>query len=161
MGKYTEVLKALEVLPVDKSRQVYIDQFKDQIKSEFKSTVDLARYYRDLRQDIEDLEEAVKELNVELEATQQLVHERYEAEELTSLKLSDGGSVSVQEEPYAQVVDPALFRTYCLTDPDLRQQVSLPWQTTNAMVKQSLLEGQDYPPGVKAYIKPKLVWRRK
>ena len=54
---------------------------------------------------------------------------------------------------FLQVVDREAFRLWCDADPDLRRKMTLPWQTTNSLTKQLLLDGQPEPPGVTIWAK--------
>lgn len=53
-----------------------------------------------------------------------------------------------------------LFRRFCLADPDLSQSMSLAWQTQNALVKECLTKGEEPPPGIKLFVKSKIVMRK-
>lgn len=53
-----------------------------------------------------------------------------------------------------------IFRRYCMADPDLKQSLSLAWQTQNSLVKQFLLNGEEPPPGIKIFCKSKIVMRK-
>jgi hypothetical protein len=41
-------------------------------------------------------------------------------------------------------------------DADLRQSLSLPWQTLAGLVRKMLLDGKELPPGVEAFIKDRI-----
>lgn len=121
----------------------------------------LARIYRAVRRlkdtQYEKLESSLNLLHI---ATEQLVVDQFEVEGTTSMKLAEGGTVRVQEEPHAQVKDRATYHQWCLNE-GLGSQMSLPWQTTNAILKERLLSGLDTMPGVEAYSKAKAVYSKK
>lgn len=124
-----------------------------------RSTVDrhwaseFARAYADAR----DLRDKIKEwessANLLVEVFQMIMVDQMEQEGITSMKLASGRPITTFEEPYAQVQDREAFRAYCEADPDLRRKMSLPWQTTNSLVKELLLAGEPEPPGVTCFAK--------
>lgn len=115
-----------------------------------------AASFRDARQVKEALEEHVKTANLLLEAYNQLLVDQFEVEGSTSLKLEDGASVRMQYEPYATVKDPAAFLIWCREN-GYANKLTLPWATTNALVKERLEEGEAEPDGISVYTKTKLV----
>lgn len=121
----------------------------------------LARMYKAIRQvkeaHTEDVEARVNLLQMALE---QMVVDQYEVEGTQSIKLDEGGTVRVQYEPHAQVKDREAFRQWCVQE-GLETQMSLPWQTTNALLKQRLLDGLDVMPGTEAYSKAKTIYAKK
>lgn len=121
----------------------------------------LARIYRAVRRlkdvQYDKLESSLNLLHI---ATDQLVVDQFEVEGTQSLKLLEGGTVRVQEEPHAQVKDRQTYHAWCLAE-GLGSQMSLPWQTTNAILKERLLSGLDSMPGVEAFSKAKAVYSKK
>jgi hypothetical protein len=105
-------------------------------------------------------EEVEARINLLLMAMEQLVVDQYEVEGTTSIQLDGGGTVRVQYEPHAVVKDREPYRKWCVNE-GLETQMSLAWQTTNALLKQRLLEGLDPMPGVEAYSKAKVVVAKK
>lgn len=118
-----------------------------------------AKRYAEIRREKNALEDQVSELNLQLTAVEQLMVDQYEVEGTTSLKLDTGESVAVQIEPYASVQDKDKFRQWCIAE-GLENLMSIPWSTTNSLVKQRLLDGQPEPPGVTAYARSKIVLRK-
>jgi hypothetical protein len=98
-------------------------------------------------------------VNLLLEAYQQLLTEEYEIEGVDSLAIDGFGTVRTQPEPYAQVEDRDKFRQWCI-EAGLERSLALPWQTTNALTKQRLMEGLPEPDGVKATVKTKIVFTK-
>jgi len=188
MGKYEEVLKDLLRLPTeDKNRQYQLDQIKKllarqaeeeaegevdnktidlqetpgfEIRLNGKEPQDLARLYRDLRAYKTAFEERESKLNLVIEAVAQMIEMVYESQGISSLKLTDGGSVSSQPEPCGVVKDKEAFRKWCLEN-GYEHSMTLPYQTMNSLVKEMLLEGQELPAGIEAFFRPKLVLRSK
>jgi len=115
---------------------------------------EFARAYADCRGVTARLGEWGSSLNLLLEAFQQLMVDQMEVEGVASMKIA-GHSVSTYLEPYAQVTDKEAFRVWCVAE-GLERQMSLPWQTTNALTKARLLEGEPEPDGVTCYAKTKV-----
>lgn len=109
----------------------------------------------------EELEGLVKSRNLELVAVEQMLVDAYEAEDLSSLKLADGASVSTQVEPYVVVEDKAKLREWLLANghAELLETLVPTWQTLNSILKERLTEGQEPPPGTSAFLKHKIVLR--
>jgi hypothetical protein len=119
----------------------------------------LARIFRDLRVIKKMFDEQEKVLNILLDAYGQLLVDQYEVEGTSSLKLDDGASVRVQYEPHATVVDREANRKWAIAN-GLENLLSLPWQTVNALTKESLLKGEPEPDGVSATSYPKVVYTK-
>jgi hypothetical protein len=115
------------------------------------------RVYRDLRIIKEQLEAHVSNIDLLIAAYSQLMAEQYEVEGVSSMRLDDDGStVRVQYEPHASVNDRDAFRDWCIEE-GLIRQLALPWPTTNKIVKDRLLAGEQEPPGVEAKSRVKFV----
>jgi hypothetical protein len=170
-GKYAHITPTLPRLPafdeedpkyqdkVDaKKRQLLAGDPENGIAPIRRHASALAEHYADVREYRDLLKQKLKEVNIEVDATVQLLTEQYEAEGITALTLSDGAVIRLQAEPYAQIKDPAKVREWALNDPDLRNKVTLHWQTLNGVVKELLLQGENPPEGVEAYTKVKAVY---
>lgn len=156
MGKYSGKLDGLPGVPVDNNYQFQVDQLKKPWIG--KPVQDIAWWYRQLRAQKMAMEQAEKDINAQLEAARQLLVVGYEDSGITSLKLKDGASIAVESEPYAQVEDKEAYRRWCVEN-GYEAEMSLAWQTTNAIVKETLLAGRPFPPGVKCYVREKMVLR--
>ncbi len=117
-----------------------------------------AKGYRELRRFNDIIQEAESTVNLLLRAYEALIVDQYENEGVTSIKLEDASSVSVQFEPYAQVTNRDEFWQWCKNE-GLERSMSLAWMTTNSLTKERLLKGQTPPDGITAHAKPKLVLR--
>lgn len=107
------------------------------------------------------LEGHVSNVNLLIEAHAQIMADQFEVEGTKSLTLDDdiGGTIRVQYEPQAKVVDRDAFRQWCI-DEGLERQLMLPWMTTNMLTKQRLLGGEAEPPGVTAEARAKFVYTK-
>lgn len=150
MGKYDRVIRDLPLMPVERSeRQERIDALKIEL---FKhpdvagvpgmmfTPAELADAYIKLRRRKDELEEQLSALQLRIDAAEQLIPELWEAEDIQSLKLADGASVAVQPTPYAGVEDKESFRQWCL-EQGLEREMHLAWASTNALMKERLLNG--------------------
>lgn len=157
MGKFDAVVEKLP--PVPREHNEYQDRV-DAVKAELQGRKpnELAALVVTVRNEIDDLELSKKALNLRLEALTQLTLDLFDAEGLASIKLEDGSSVSRQLEPYAGVEDKEAFRLWCLSQ-GLERSMHLWPATVQSMVKERLLNGEADPPGVKVFVKPKLVVR--
>lgn len=157
-GKYAGVIGTLpRTFTTDPKHQELVEAEKAQLGTAH-SPAELAEYYRQLRAEKKELDEQASALQVRLDAVAQVLADVYEHQGISSLRLTDGGSVSVQEEPYARVTDKEAFRAWCVAN-GLEHSLVLPWQTTNGLVKERLLEGAPEPDGVEVFAIKKLVMR--
>lgn len=157
MGKYTNVITKLpRLVEPDNAKRDAIDALKQAILSNGPlPTIAIAGQYAELRKQIWDLEDQAKKLKVELEAWSQILISQLEAEGGTLIRLSGGTSVSLNPQPFARVTDPVRFRQWCI-DNGHGDELSLPWQTTNGITKERLLEGLPEPDGVEIFADYKL-----
>jgi hypothetical protein len=163
MGKYSGVIDRLpRQLGTDPSYQEKVNAVKEAMRSEpgFKLHAShLAKSYAKIRLEKEDIEEDLSEVNLRLTAVSQLLTDQYEVESTSTVKLEDGTSVGVQLEPNAQVQDRDALRKWAI-ESGLERSLQLPWQTTNALTKERLLQGLPEPDGVLAHVRAKIVFKR-
>jgi hypothetical protein len=170
MGKYDKVLAGLTKAPgEDPDYQDKVNAVKREILKTSRVEVDgvlmpvsvgsLGNKWAELRALKDALKEKIEEINLELEAYGQMLDETMEVTGLKSIQLETGQKVFAQPEPYAVVEDKETYRQWCIEN-GFASQMHLNWNTTNAMVKETLVSGYDAPPGVKAYVKTKLVLRK-
>lgn len=175
LGKWDAVLKKLRRAPRDTDRDESIKEEVQRLTDGGLAEVgsvphmafslpleaavsDSAQAYVRLRAHKDRLEEALSKTSFLLDAIGRMVETGYEAQGITSVKLESGRSVSSQPEPVGVIENPIMFRDWCVKN-GYKDQLTLPWSTMNAIVKERLEEGQEEPPGVKAYFRPKLVLR--
>jgi len=162
VGKYDRVLKELPRLPVERTDyQARVDLAKDAVREALgrpATTSELADTFVKLRREKDDLNEQMSALNLKIEAIEQLTVAAFEAEDVQSLKMADGASVSVQIAPYAGVKDKETFRLWCL-EQGFAHEMHLHPSTTQGLVKERLLSGEANPPGVEVFAKSTLVVR--
>lgn len=156
MGKYTELAKTLPKLEEAPDRQQQINEVKKELPSG--SSPRLAELYLKLRNEKSEAEERMSEINLSIDAVKQLIEESYEADEITSLRLKSGKTVSTQVEPVASVADREAYRLWCL-EQGMEREMHLHAQTTKSLMRSMLLEKGETPPGVKAFMITRLVLR--
>jgi len=161
-GKYASIVDRLPKLAdEDVVYQDKVNILKQQIVADGPmSATSITAMYVAIRDEKERVEDELSEINLRLKAYEQLLVDQFEQEGAYSIKLETGVSVSVQVEPYAQVKDREVFRIWCIQN-GLERSLALPWQTTNSLTKERLLEGEPEPAGVQAVARNKIVLRRK
>ncbi len=114
-----------------------------------------ARVYAEIR----DLQDRLKawgsNLEVLLDAYQELYVNQAEVEGVSSMRIASGESVSFYYEPYPQVIDAEAFRLWCLANGFERKMVLHP-SIVSSHTKERLLAGEPEPDGVKIFAKPML-----
>lgn len=155
-GKYAHIIDSLpRMLGTEPDYQQKVQAVKDAmlLDPDYQQHASwLAREYAGLRDEKARAEEAVKEVNLRLEAVSQMLFDQYEVEHVTTLTV-DGRPVSVRLVPYASVEDKEAFRLWCTQDADLSRKMTLPWTTTNKLASDMLLAGEELPPGVTIFAK--------
>lgn len=161
MGKYSGVMDGLpKAGPSDPSFQEKVDRVKGDLGAVYTTPAQLAAAYKTTRLQKEEVEQKSAELHLTLTAIEQLLWDRFEAEDIQSLKLEDGSSVSVQVEPVGKVTNADVFREWAIAN-GYERSMSLPYQTMNALTKARLLDGDAPPDGVEVNVRTKTVFRRK
>ena len=117
---------------------------------------------------VEGLDALQKEAQKKVTALEQLLQESNDMDEPgwgeygaspSTIKLRDGGSLSVQWEPTGKVVDKEKFRLWCIAN-GLEKSLQLWPSTMNSMVKEKLEAGEPTPDGVEAHSRYKIVYRK-
>ncbi len=163
MGKYDQVLaeKDLKSVLSVTPRNERVQLLMDEIKKATPDLSDLAYEYAMSRKQKDELDGQLSVIQERLDALKYLLIPTFEEKELSSVKLAaTGQTVSIQREPYARVTDKEAYRKWCIKN-DMENEMSLPWQTTNALTKEALLQGLAEPDGVEAFVLEKLVLRKK
>jgi hypothetical protein len=169
-SKYAGIIDDLPALPTeDPSYQEKVNEVKASIRAEHVHVPEsLAKEYQIVRTAKEDLAEELALIQLRLTAVEQLLIEAYENDEPgfglygagpNTVKMANGASVAIQLEPCGKVEDRDRFRLWCVAN-GLENSLQLHAGTMNSITKERLLEGKDAPDGVKAYVRPKIVWRK-
>lgn len=187
-GKYDAIVGSLAPVPVDDNRfQEKVNKYKDVIKEKAVHTAEsLALEYRELRQGTgnpidedfantliellgdDGLDDLVKQVNVRKAAYEQLLAESHDNDEPgwgmygagdNTVRLPDGGSVSIQREPTGKVKDKEAFRRWCIEN-GLETSLQLWPSTANSIVKQRCVDGMPPPDGIEVFALTKTVLRK-
>jgi len=164
-GKYAHVLDQLQPAPpADSARQQEIDAAKAAFEG--LAAPDLAKQYALLRtqHEIKKLEASV--IYLKIEAVEQLLQRSQEHGEPgwgqygvkdNALRLPDGSTVRVDQEPQARVMDKEAFRLWCIAN-GYERQLQLWPSTMNSVTKERLLAGDAQPDGVEVNVYKKVVY---
>ncbi len=116
----------------------------------------------DERKTKDEIDDALKAVNLRLEALGQLLLEQFEAQDLTSVKTAAGQTLFTNVEPYVGVFDRDAFESYVVEHQELDYLWSVHSQTLGSLVKSLLEEGRDdeVPPGLKIFLKSSVRLRK-
>lgn len=150
MGKYDGVIKKLprqatgfgeepKVREKVDARKRELVESETQLVGAVKPTAIAAKYVaaRAQKDLIAEQESAV---NVEIKALEELLHTTFEAEGLSELKLADGSSVSVGNEPSTSIIDKDALIAWAKAN-GYERMLTLYSATVGAVAKEILLEG--------------------
>lgn len=156
MGKWTELADRTKAdgtpvypaLPGDPTRQDALNAALDALKS--KSVAELSELYNAADDRKKQIEKDEKTVNFDLEVLTRALNDKLKEDDIESV-VTNGYRYTPKPEPYAQVTDKATFLEWAHAE--MRDNLNLPWQTLNAVVKAALESGAELPPGVDVYIK--------
>ena len=106
----------------------------------------LAALYFDAREKKEAAEAQVKDVNLTIAAIEQELWEAFEREDLSSLKLGNGKTVSVFDQVSVKVEDKAAFTAW-VREQGMDGLLTIHANTASALVKERVTAGEDVPPG--------------
>lgn len=157
-GKYDHVLDELpKSYGEEPSRQAKINEVKTRIKEDAENNPieaeltgpNLVRMYSATRDKHDQQAAILYDIALERDALEQLMAERFAKDEMSRVVLDSGEAVSVGYEPRAKVINAEEFRLWCVAN-GYENKLQLMWATTNSIVKERLLAGEDDPDGVVA-----------
>jgi len=157
MGKYAHLKDVLDPLPQDQTWQQRINTVKPRFNG--KGLGLLGEAYNKARERKEKLEDDLGDVNTELEALSQMILSKMEEDNLSLVRLDDGSTLYINDKPYCRVDNQVKFLTWIRTSKK-EDLLSVHYQRMNSLVSEMLLEGQEPPPGIKAFIKTSLGRRR-
>lgn len=150
MGKYTHLRGQLPAFELEPVFQQKVTDAKTAYQA--LSVADLAREFGMQRKEKDAHEEAIKVINVELEALSQLIVEDLEAGDLQKVQIASGATVYTQVEPYSSVENKEALFAY-IKKAKMQALLTLPWQTLNALNKERLIGGKPVLPGSRCFLK--------
>lgn len=165
-GKYAHVI---DKLPKTFNLEVGYQERVDIMIDHFRKTTaeagvaldasTLAALYEEVRLEKNQIDDELSEANLKLEAVEQMVVKEFDACNITTVKTKTGSSIRAEVHPHAVVTNKEIFRLWCL-DNGYAEQMTLPWATTNALVKERILEAEKDPPGIEVVAMPRVVFRK-
>jgi hypothetical protein len=153
MGKWTAFKGKLQHYVEESDYQEKVDDEKQTLIK--KSPQQLAENLKDLKNAKKEFNASLYRVNLEIEATQQLLLEWMEANGMDSIRLQSGGLFSERLEPYSSVIDKEKLKEW-VKKQKMNHLLVLPWSMLNSMVKERLMNGETLPPGVEVFIKTSL-----
>lgn len=157
MGKYSSIASTFLPKPELSAFQDRVDKAKTQIQAT--SQVDLAHQLLEVRAEKAAAKEKLSDINVRLVALEQYLADAFEQVGVTSIKLDTGESISTQIKPWARVEDKRAFRAWCVEN-GYEESLTLPWQTTNSLVSDRLVDGLPEPDGITTFKQTTVVVRK-
>jgi hypothetical protein len=162
VGKWSATAKALPPVPLDpeeKDRQGLIEERKLVRKRLEMSASELAAEYAAARAVLDVAKEEEKQARLDVDAIEQLISDAFELEGVSTVRTSDGASISWRQEPYAVVTDRAALRAWAMANGH-EADLQILWQTANALMKASLEDRQPLPDGIAAHCVDKVSLRK-
>ena len=157
MGKYSSIASRFAPKPESGSFQECVDEAKKNIQAT--SQVDLANQLLAVRAEKHEAKEILAAITVRLVALEQYLVDAFEHAGVTGIKLDTGESISTQIKPWTRVEDKRAFRQWCVEN-GYEDALALPWQTTNSLVSDRLVEGLPEPDGIETFKQTTVVVRR-
>lgn len=157
VGKWAYLQDQLEKWEPPKEQQAWFKKVmrrKEELKQEGVTHVEAGRRRFTLRHQKAELEEKVKELNLELEAVNQFLIEYFDTSETDSFKV-DGNSLSHGIDVYSSIEDPDELNKW-LEEEGLDSLKTLHHKTLEGIVRERLEHGLPEPRGVKIFFKDKI-----
>jgi hypothetical protein len=163
VGKYSSLRGRLPEFQEETSYQAKVNEEKQRILGNAENPEDanvaaLARQYAGQRKKKEDLEILIKAVNLAIAAYEQIIVDRMQTDGQQSLTLTGGATIYLQDDIYPAVEDrPASIKWAISTGQEAI--LSIHPMTLKGIAKECLEQGQDLPPGVKAYLRTSLRYR--
>lgn len=155
-GKYSKI--SLPTLTPEPDRQYKILEVSNHFNLSEKSTGELGALFIAAVTHLEEIEDKRSLAQLQKEAIEQELLKAMEDEDMTSFKTTSG-LLYTQAEPYSVVKDKVAYHEW-IKKRKLGKLMQVLWQTTNSMVKDMLLEGEPLPPGIEAFMKTSIRYRR-
>lgn len=164
MGKYSHLQGQLTKFTTEPEYQDKVNAEKERIKTlltdagENPDAFNFGHFLIMAKQEKKKLEDLEKAQNLTIEAMIQELVDLLEAEGYTNLKLNNGVSLSIKDDVYSKVTDKQAFHQW-IKNNQLEDLFSVNYQTMNSMVKTSLIDGKEVPPGIETYFKQSITVR--
>lgn len=157
MGKYSKLkgsMTKFEGEPdyqdkVREKRQEILETISETGKINFQSLTNVLISARRAKKQYEDL---IKDENLIIEAMTRELVERMESSDFSSVKITEGVSISIKDDVYCTAVDKPAFHQW-IKENSLEDLFTVNYQTMSSMVKTRLINGEEIPPGINTYFK--------
>ena len=159
MGKYTNIASHLTPKPEESAYQTEVTAAKREILDQNLGESDLAKEIVAVRVEKHSAKKVLDEINLRLTAYEQILTNKFEEAGITQVRLETGETISTQIKPYARISDRDKFRTWRVEN-GYENSLVLPWQTTNSLVSDRLVEGLPEPDGIDTYKQTTVVLRK-
>ncbi len=158
MGKWSHLKDKLPPLPdANPKHKELVDEAKKRFVD--KSLREINELYAKIRALKVQKEGERAALQIQQDAVEAIIIEKYDEMGTSNMK-TEFGTISTSPEPYASTTDPKAMIQW-VKDDGLEDSLTLPWQTLNKHLKLLLEAGQEPMPGVEAYIRTKVSFRKK
>lgn len=153
-SKYSKLRDKLPAFQQESSFQQKVDEWKMQYGQNVEglNVSALASHYASLRAEKDSLEEQISNINIGLEALNQLGVIAMQADDLEKVSLSTGATVYLSYDVYPSVKDKEALLTWVKAN-KMSAQLSLPWQTLRGICNDLSSNGKPLPKGVEAYLR--------
>lgn len=130
----------------------------DQTRVRDLDNTQLCDMYITVRKEMDDLEGKLSVLEVKKAALTYLFTNRFEEDDVTSMKFANGVTLGESVEPLPNVKDRTALTNW-IKATGQEELLTINHQTLASITKQALLEGNPVPDGVEVYMKQKLTAR--
>jgi len=160
MGKWSHLKSTLPPLPdPDPKHAELVEKTKEGLSKKHETIASIVDFYTTVRNKKDEIKITLSAVQIMIDAAENIIKDRYEAQGLTKMTLESGETISVSPEPHAIVIDQALMVEWAKEE-GLESKLTIPWMTLNSHLKGLLSDGKKEQPGVKAYIRTKVLFRR-
>lgn len=121
--------------------------------------VTMAKELRKIIRSKEELETQISELNVKIEALNQMLVDELEDEGITKFTLPEGLTTYQEQRVYVAIQDKEKFYEWIDAN-GLDDLYTVHSSTASALVKERLENGQELPPGAAAFLKASIRFRQ-
>lgn len=160
MGKWRGIETKLPAFEQNPTYQAKVDAAKEHYRKNNLDLRQMAESMASCQGYKEAQEDAISLVNIEIEALSQMLVDEMRAQGLEKLGLANGSTLSVEIQPYSSTENKEQMMNYFRRHKQLRQVMTVNWQTINAMNKDRLTEGKPAIPGTKTWAKISAKLRR-
>lgn len=157
-GQYSHLKSQLEGASEEPERQQELDKVKQELLN--LSMGELGDRYRELYDLKEKLKGQLADVQLKLDAHNQLLVSQLEAQGLGKMSTTDGSTTLwIKDSVYTTTQNRHEYLTW-IRENGLEDLLSVHYSTMNAQVTDRLQKGQQIPPGLKAFFKQTISIRR-